>query len=271
MKPLKLLSGLLLLLAAHVAVAAELTVEVGSKATLTTQQLLARPDVATIKVPGDVSYHRTMTYRAVPLRALPGISRLGKDEDLQIVATDGFVTNLPKALALNAPGKGAQPWLAIEAPDKPWPRTDGGHVTGPFYLVWLNPAASNISSEQWPFQIASMHAVPTRAGKWAQIEVGTDVPADSIVRRGQTVVSTQCMVCHKMNGAGDASVGPDLNLPHSPTEYYQPWVLKQFIRDPRSIRSWPDMKMPGFPQTSLSDADLEAAIAYLSYMATHRK
>lgn len=258
---------------ASIASAAELRIDAAGNAptTLTTQQLLARRDVKTITVPGDVSYHRTMTYRAVPLRALPGIATLGKDQDLQIAAIDGYVTNLPHALVVDPTGKGAEPWLAIEPPDAPWPRANDGKATGPFYLVWLRPTASGIKSEQWPFQIGSIRMVSARAGKWPQIEVGSEVPADSIVRRGQTVVVTQCMVCHKLNGAGDAALGPDLNLPRSPTEYFQPGVLREFIRNPRAIRAWPGMQMPSFPQANLSDADLDAAIAYLSYMAQRRK
>lgn len=275
MPTLARLSGLLLALAGalamQLAAAAELHLEIGGKTTLTTEQLLARPDARRIEVPGDVSYRRAMTYRAVPLRDLPGMARLGAGEDLQIVASDGFVTNLPKSLVLPDTGTGAQAWLAIEPGDQPWPRTASGKVAGPFYLVWLHPEASGVRSEQWPYQIAAMRAVPTRAGKWPQIEVGSEVPADSVLRRGQKVVATQCMACHKLNGAGDATLAPDLNVPHGPTEYFQPWVLRQFIRDPRSIRSWPDMKMPPFPPSSLDDADLDAAIAYLSYMASKRK
>jgi cytochrome c1 len=65
-------------------------------------------------------------------------------------------------------------------------------------------------------------------------------------------------------------MGPDLNLPHNPTEYFQPWALKAFIRNPGSIRDWPERKMQGFQKSSLSDSDLDAIIAYLTYMAGRR-
>lgn len=61
-------AGILLLIAAQNAAVAELDIQVRSKTTLTTQQLLARPDVATITIPNDVSYRRAMTYCVVPLR-----------------------------------------------------------------------------------------------------------------------------------------------------------------------------------------------------------
>jgi mono/diheme cytochrome c family protein len=260
-----------LMLACASSMAASLVINVGGERSLTTDQLLARPDAATIRVPNDVAFHRTMMYRAVPLRALLGITALPADEELQITATDGFVTHLSAQLPFGAGKKRAEPWLAVETPDEPWPHVPGSGDIGPFYLVWIDPAASGVSSEQWPFKIDAIRLAPTLAARWPQIAVGKDVPSNSPVRRGQTVFATQCMVCHKMNGAGDASMGPDLNVPHNPTEYFQPWVLKAFIRDPKSIRAWADMKMPGFDKNAISDRDLDAIIAYLGYMAKRGK
>lgn len=261
----------LLLVACFPAMAAVLQIDTGKPATLTTEALLAMPDAATIHVPDDVTYHRAMTYRAVPLRSLPGVQTLPADAELQITATDGFVTNLPAALVHGGSSHGATPWLAIEPQDKPWPRTSKGTDIGPFYLVWINPGASGVLSEQWPFQINAIRMVASRAAKWPQLAVDASAPANSPIRRGQTLFATQCMVCHRMNGAGDAAVGPDLNLPHNPTEYFQPWALKAYIRDPKSIREWSGLKMPGFDKTILSDPDLDAIIAYLGYMAHRRK
>jgi mono/diheme cytochrome c family protein len=269
-----LVQAVLLLVTSFPAMAASLLVDTDMRAapaTLTTEALLAMPGAATIQVPDDVTYHRTMTYRAVPLRSLPGVGTLTADAELQITATDGFVTNLPAALLRNDSRHGATPWLAIEPNDQPWPRTSKGTDVGPFYLVWIHPAASGVMSEQWPYQINAIRVVASRAAKWPQLAVDDSVPANSPIRRGQTLFATQCMVCHRMNGAGDASVGPDLNRPHSPTEYFQAWALRAYIRDPKSIRAWDGMKMPGFDKAVLSDPDLDAIIAYLGYMAHRRK
>jgi mono/diheme cytochrome c family protein len=260
-----------LTLACATSMAASLVINLGGERSLTTEQLLARPDAATIQVPNDATFHRTMTYRAVPLRALLGITELPADKELQITASDGFVTHLPADLLFGAGKKRAEPWLAIETPDEPWPQVQGSGDIGPFYLVWIDPAASGVSSEQWPFKVDAIRIAPTLAARWPQIAVDRSVPANSPIRRGQTVFATQCMVCHRINGAGDASMGPDLNLPRNPTEYFQPWVLKSFIRNPKSIRAWQDMKMPGFDKNAISDSDLDAVIAYLGYMAKHRK
>jgi mono/diheme cytochrome c family protein len=263
--------AILLLFMTSPAMAANLLIDTGTFTALTTEDLLAMPAAATIQVPADVTYHRTMTYRAVPLRALPGVQGLSADADLQITTTDGFVTNLPAALVRDGNGQGAVPWLAIELVDKPWPKTPTGADIGPFYLVWIDPAASGVMSEQWPYQIDAIHMVASRAAKWPQLAVDERVPVNSPLRRGQTLFATQCMVCHHMDGAGDAAVGPDLNRPHNPTEYFQPWALKAYIRDPGSIRAWSAMKMPGFDKSRISDSDLDAIIAYLGYMSQRRK
>lgn len=247
-------------------VAAELVIDVGPRKTLTTRELLNRPDVRTIQVPADVVYKRTMTYRAVPLRAVLGVDHLPASRELQIKATDGFITNLPAKLIFPPAGKGAEPWLAIEPSDKPWPPAPKGAVIGPFYVVWSNPAASGILSEQWPYNVEAIGVVAESATRWPQLAVGGNVAAASPVRAGQALFVTQCMACHRMNGAGDSTLGPDLNLPHNPTEYFLPWALKAFIRDPASLRAWPDMKMHGFDKAAMSDSDIDAIIAYLGYM-----
>lgn len=261
------LFALAVLAAAGPVMAAELLMDVGVRKSLSTEELLHRSDVATIEVPADASYGRTMTYRAVPLRSLLGVEELPAGQDLQITATDGFVTNLPADLIHPAGDKAAVPWLAIEPSDTPWPPTAGGKATGPFYLVWLNPAASGITSEQWPFQVDTLRFVPAWASKWPSLAVANDVAVESPLRAGQALFAKQCMVCHQMGGAGDAKVGPDLNIPHNPTEYFQAWALRAYIRSPASLRAWADMKMPGFDRQSISDADLDAIIAYLAYMA----
>ncbi|WP_413990457.1 c-type cytochrome [Labrys okinawensis] len=256
-----------ILSAATSGLAADLVVDMGTRTVLSSEELLRRPDAVTIQVPADVSYGRTMTYRAVPLRALLGAGGLPADQDVQITATDGFVTDLPTSL-IHAPGDGgAVPWLAIEPADSPWPPTPGGKATGPFYLVWLDPSASGVTSEQWPFAVETLRFVPTWASKWPALAVGNDVPAASPIRTGEAVFARQCMVCHQLGGSGDAKVGPDLNSPRNPTEYFQPWALRAYIRAPASLRTWPDMKMTGFDRQALSDTDLDAIIAYLTYKA----
>ena len=82
--------------------------------------------------------------------------------------------------------------------------------------------------------------------------------------------STNCLPCHTLNLAGDAHVGPDLNVPFSPTEYMREDFLRQQVRNPQSLRAWPDAKMPGFDVNALSERDLDDLLAYLYYMAKRK-
>jgi mono/diheme cytochrome c family protein len=250
--------------------AAELSIDLdGAKHVWTTEQLLARPDVRTVTIANDRALHRTMRYRAVPLAALlPGLQQ---GQRLQFVAFDGFSVDIEERTLDNRAG--GEAWLAIEDPRQPWPALPGGKKgsAGPFYLVWTHPEAAGVSSEQWPYQLAKIKLTDDIAVRFPATVPAADVPADSPVRVGYAVFQRTCFACHTLNGEGDARMGPDLNIPHNPTEYLGADLLRAFIRDPQSLRRWPEAKMSGFPtQAILSDADLDAVIAYLNYMSGHK-
>jgi hypothetical protein len=195
--------------------------------TLSRSELLQREDLTTIHIPRDVTYKRPMTYRAVPLAALLRETSLTPDampgEMIEIVATDGFVTVLPPSLVFAKGETASVPYLAIEPEDAPWPVVPGKTVSvGPFYLVWLRPEASGVRSEQWPYMVASIRGTESPEHRWPELAVDAALPPDSPIRAGQALFFTQCMVCHTLNGAGNAHVGPDLNRPQNPTEYLVP-------------------------------------------------
>jgi mono/diheme cytochrome c family protein len=259
----RFLLALLLAGATGLAQAASLSIDTGHGANaLTTQQLLARADARTIEVPGDVSYHRTMRYKAVPLKALLG--GVAADAHLQFTALDGFAAEIPAALILD--GHGAEAWLAVE--DSAWPALgDGKPSAGPFYLVWLHPEAGKVGPEQWPYQIASVRVLADPAARFPLMRPAAGLAKDSPVMRGFEVFQRNCITCHTLNGQGDAKLGPDLNIPHSPTEYLRDGMLRVLVRNPQDLRHWPQAKMPGFNSTVLSDRDLDDLEAYLKHMS----
>jgi mono/diheme cytochrome c family protein len=261
----RLLAALLLFCAALTVNAAELTLDLGHGARrLETAQLLARSDVREIEVPGDVAYLRTMHYRAVPLKAL--LDGVQPGDHLQIVALDGFAAEIDAAPILD--GHGAQAWLAIEDPAAPWPPLGQGKPgAGPFYLVWKHPEAAHINPEQWPFQIAAIRRLDAVETRFPALLPDAKLPPTAPAWRGFAVFRTHCLACHTLNGAGDARLGPDLNLPHNPTEYFRADFLRAYIRDPQSMRRWPQAKMPPSTLASLSDAELDDLLAYLRHMA----
>ncbi len=262
---LVLLSSLLL---AAQATAAELSIDVGQGArTWHTDELLKLPQVRTLRIRQDVSYKRDMTYRAVPFKVLlPGVSA---DDHLQAVALDGFAAELAAGPLLNT-GK-PQAWLAIEDPAHPWPPLAAGKPSaGPFYLVWTDPAAGPISPEQWPFQVRRIRKLSSVAERFPAMVPDPALKPDDPVNQGFALFQKNCLACHRLNGQGDAQFGPDLNIPFSPTEYFADGFLKRYIRDPQSLRQWPQAKMPGFSAQVLPDGDLDLLVGYLKHMAERR-
>lgn len=240
----------------------ELGLELGAKSkSWNSAELLAHPQAQRIEIAADVSYKRSMHYHAVPLAVL--LQGVQPGDHLQLVASDGFAAELPAALALS--NSGSQAWLAIEDPAEPWPALGPDKPSaGPFYLVWQNPAASQISPEQWPFQLASIRQLAPVAQRFPQLLPAAD--ASAAVQAGFAQYQKNCMACHRLNGAGDSQFGPDLNIPHNPTEYFSGDFLNRYIRDPQSLRRWPQGKMPGFAVEVLSDKELGELIEYLGHM-----
>jgi mono/diheme cytochrome c family protein len=259
---------LLALLLPFTAVAADLSIDLGHGTQIfTTTSLLARDDVRDIRIADDVSYHRPMRYRAVPLRHL--LEGLPAGGHVQFVALDGFAAEIPASVILNV--KGAEAWLAIEPDASAWPALKAGKPgAGPFYLVWTNPVAAHISPEQWPYQVATIRVLAAVATRFPAMQPAPELASDSPVMLGFALFQKHCLACHTLNGQGDARLGPDLNIPHNPTEYLRGEMLRTLIRDPQSLRRWPKSKMSGFDAKTLPDTDLDALLDYLKYMAQHK-
>ena len=100
----------------------------------TTSDLLGRSDVRTVSTRRDDAYRQAMTYQAIPLSSL--FAGLGLDPDayLEVVALDGYVSEIPVGLVLNAEPAKPIPALAVEDPAHPWPVIPGkGQSAGPTY------------------------------------------------------------------------------------------------------------------------------------------
>ncbi|HEY4145394.1 cytochrome c [Pinirhizobacter sp.] len=268
--PSKLFGPLLALLLAlpGAGAAQDLRIEgLGQVRVLTAAQMRARPDARDILVPDDPVYHRDMHYRAVPLRSL--LSGLAADAHVQFVATDGFTGEVPAHLVID--GGRTTGWLAIEPEGHPWPPVGPGKPSaGPFYVVWTEPSAAGVGREQWPFQVATVRVTTDVDTRFPGMLPDPALPPDAPARRGFAVFKKDCITCHTLNGQGDARLGPDLNIPHSPTEYLGTAYLKKLVRNPQDLRHWPEAKMPAFDRRTLSDADLDDLVAYLSHMASRR-
>src|SRR3954447_14805491 len=238
----------------------------GATRQFTLDELRAWPGAAILTVPHDPAYDgRAMSYRAVPLRAL--LSALPPDaaDTIQARASDGFVAEIPRALINGA----ATPWIAFEDTAQPWPLLRGRTVSaGPFYLIWQDPERAGISSEQWVYALAALTAVPSPAQRWPSIAVASSTSEDGPARQGQAVFIANCLPCHRLGGAGEGTVGPDLLRPMPVTAYFTEAGLRALIRNSAAVRHWPAQQMPAFDEAALPDAAIDAVIAYLRYLTT---
>ena len=255
--------------ASNLATAAEPVLELAftkQRQKLARSDLLRHPDVRTITIPADVSYKRKMEYRALPLKSI--LRNLHGISTVQFKSEDGFVANIPVELLTGL----SEPWLAIEPANAPWPELKpGDRSAGAFYLVWLAPEKSNITPEFWPYQIAVISEIASLTERYPQILPDASLKKDSAEYRGMQAYITHCASCHQINGGGDAKLGPDLNLPFNPTEYFQEDFLRKYIRDPAAVRNWPQLTMPGFAKTVMDDAQLDDLLAYLRHMSQRKQ
>jgi mono/diheme cytochrome c family protein len=254
------------------ALAAEATLEIVAgpqRLTFTQSQLLSRRDIRTISI-AESEYKRRFTrFKAIPIENLfqgVAIPDLGV---VQCNGTDGFSANLEKTRLFSTDPHASKAFLAIEDPKSPWPHLRGKSVSaGPFYLVWTNPQASAIGPEEWPYQIASFDILSDPHSVFPKVYPAADAAPN--VQNGFKSFQRNCFACHKMNGSGAGSIGPDLNLPMNPTEYFEAKALASLIRDPASVRTWPGIAMRGFSEAAISGAELSDLIAYLRHMSTRK-
>jgi mono/diheme cytochrome c family protein len=238
----------------------------------TASDLLARPDIKSVNLTGTASgdiYRHKVEYRAVPLLALLGNHPEAHFDTVEVQATDGFVSEIPLTLVQRGAKNGAIAWLAVEDPAHPWPALPKETASaGPFYLIWQFPERSGVSREQWPYKVARISLVESPDHRWPQLAVPARFAGDAGVRRGHDVFVVQCIACHKMNGGGAGSVGPDLGQPMNVTQYFKDAGLRALIRDPHKVRTWPEQRMIGFGPSVIPDADIEALLKYLHAMAS---
>jgi len=243
-----------------------------SKKTYSRKDLLQSPALRDVTI-ADPVRGRTMTYRAIPMAELLKGLKIDADDYVQARATDNFSIAIPARLLTAADGAPVEAFLAVEDPAAPWPAISKGSdrlTGGPYYLIWRIGPSGHVSQEYWAYKLASLEVTDGPLKRWPGLAVAADVPATDRIRAGADRFVELCISCHRFNGAGEGEQGPDLGRPMNPVEYYQIPALKKLIRDPTSVRKWPDQKMPGFGPDALSDYDLDAIVDWLSYKARQR-
>jgi mono/diheme cytochrome c family protein len=266
----------ILLLFASSAQAATLTINTpnGTKI-FSTAELLKKADPAPFTLPAaNPAYTQAVkpvAYQIIPFSKLIEGLQLKPDATIKFKCTDGFSSTLPTQALLSTDPKQARAYIAIEDPKKPWPalKTGAKATPGPFYLVWKNPELSKISPEEWPYQIVEFQVAPSLAEQYPAIFPDAKLH-EGPVEKGFQVFVKNCFTCHTLNGQGDSKIGPDLNIPYNPTEYFAAGFLQKWIRNPQSLHRWPQSTMPAFNEKTIPADDLENLFAYLKHMASRK-
>ena len=239
--------------------------------TLHRSDLLRRADLEYIEVDNDQAYPKLkLRYQAVKLAALLAPFKGGPDDEILVTASDGYASRIPYSQVSKTASNQPVPYLAIENPQSKWPPLRAGKpdTAGPYYVVWVNPNRSSIDVHSWPWSVASVTIATT--GDKPVLLPSAELAADSPEWLGYRVYAKNCWSCHTLNDDGPARMGPDLNLPMNPTEYFREEILGTFIRDQQSVRRIPGSRMNAFSETDISDAELNQLLAYLRHMAERK-
>jgi mono/diheme cytochrome c family protein len=240
----------------------------GAETSLSKGELRARCGIATVTVE-DPYYRAPHRFVACPLERVFELG-LGAppaafaDQDFLLVALDGYTRTAPGSqlaeggafLALDDAERVARGESGFDPIDRR--QVDAG----PFYLIWSGPGRSDAHRYPWPYELARIEVV--RFEERFPHTVPEGAAEGSPARRGFAIFRRECVSCHAVNGEG-GSVGPELNVPKSITEYRDPAWIKAYVRDPSAIRY---TSMPSHPH--LADADLDALVAYFAHMSAHK-
>lgn len=234
------------------------------------QQQLAKIGLKTVRMNYNRAYPGVMMdFSSVRMCDLLRVYAINPDNTLEFIAEDNFSVFIPAKYLLDCNPKHSIAYLAIE-PHNKWPVlfNHTNTTAGPFALIWTNPKRSYISDEYWAWSVTKVIERQSISKKKV-IESPTNIPLSvrKQVLNGYQVYVSHCASCHTINHIGNASIGPDLSSPKTPLDYYSDIkLLKQFIRDPQSVRKIPNGRMSGSSTTGLHDDDLDDLIRYFQYI-----
>lgn len=253
-----------------------ITIDVPSKGivkTYTRHDLLGKANKESLDMRDTPVYiGQDMHYIVVPVAVLFEQMDIKDDALIQFKTQDGFSAPVNTKNLLNRDPKGAIAYIAIEDENNKWPtlKNKKGETAGPFYLIWKNPQLSDVREEEWPYQLSGFQVKSTLKEIYPNIFPDPSLAKTSGVNKGFKIFTQNCFACHTMNKQGESQIGPDLNVPHSPTEYFKEPYLRMLIRDPQHLRFWPQGKMRGFSEKVLSNKELDDLISYLKHMSQHK-
>lgn len=222
----------------------------------------------------EMNYNRAypntkMIYQSIKLCYLLKKYHINPANTLEFVAKDHFSVLIPANKVLNCKKNSSIAYLAIE-PDEKWPIlfNHTNTTAGPYAVIWTNPERSYISDEYWAWSVTKI-IEHKKIDQSIVISAPANIPqkVKSKILNGYRIYVNHCSSCHTIKNIGKATIGPDLIYPKTIFDYYpDKKLLKQFIRNPESVRKIPNGRMSGSSYTGLNDSDLEDLIDYFDFI-----
>jgi hypothetical protein len=238
---------------------------------LTKAELLSHPALTQVSINNDRAYpNKTMHHKVIPLCKLLAPFKVREQDFIELIAKDNFHVYIPSTKVMDCSKNASIAMLAIE-PESKWPIINNhtGTNAGPYEVIWLHPERSYISDEYWAWSVVTIKI--TRKLDYENVLAPPRTTNGSLLNGYQLYIS-HCEGCHAINHIGKSNIGPDLNCPKNPLDYYPKiTLLKKFIREPKSVRTLPQGRMSGSDIQSLSDNDLDKLIEFFAYMNTKKR
>ncbi|MCW8444107.1 cytochrome c [Fluoribacter gormanii] len=239
--------------------------------TLTKSELLSHPDLTQVTINNDRAYpNKVMHHKAIPLCKLLAPFHIRQQDIIEFIAKDNFHVYVPARKIMDCSKNASIAMLAIE-PISKWPVIDNhtGLTAGPYEIIWLYPERSYISNEYWAWSVMTIKI--SQKLNYQHV-LAPPKTTNASIANGYKIYISHCEGCHMINHVGKSDIGPDLNCPKNPLNYYPNITqLKKFIRDPKSVRTLPQSRMSGSDKQSLSDNDLDDLIKFFAYMNTKKQ
>lgn len=256
-----------------------LTVETPDAVKKFTRPTLIKMNVINIKINNSRAYLNTVIdYDAVKLCEILKPFHIQASDTVELISSDNFSALVPAKYIMNCTDKTSVAYLAIENPNKPWPKLkynnpDQNHpddgTAGPLSVIWEHPEKSYISNEYWAWKLVKIKTHHTLNNRDYMSAPKTK---DTHILNGYQAYISRCAGCHTINNVGNGKIGPDLNIPKNATEIFNSDAqLKQFVRDPQSVRPKANDRMSGTNEQFLLNKDLDDLINYLRYMTKHKE
>ncbi|WP_419419255.1 c-type cytochrome [Legionella sp. D16C41] len=241
-----------------------------TKKTVLSREALVTMGTKHIKMNYSRAYPRQlMNYQVIRMCDLLKRYAINPESILEFIAEDDFSVLIPAHYLLNCNKNASVAYLAIE-PESKWPIlfNHTNTTAGPYALIWTHPKRSYISDEYWAWSTTKIieHATLNETQVIAAPKNLPTLKKKQILNGYQVYVS-HCSSCHTINNIGKGHIGPNLTSPKNVFAYY-PDVrkLKQFIRNPASVRQIPNGRMSGSSYAGLNDNDLDDLISYFKFI-----